>query len=232
MLRLPSTDCVTVLFLWYCIKHTLQRRRQAPYQRGLYERLFYDLEEQHPGLWSREGAEPVEPRGAVSKLKWRLLTYWFAPEKTIHKRLFGNVVGGDDGEAELGSWARMKRWLLLQWIETIDISHELDDMNQNPPAMNSNETDDQQSRSAPASVYTPTLDQLIEVSMGPSIAEGAPNAVQQISGTEQNPMGLQGQHGGSSRRPSSAPASRRRSLEDTTAQNGQGQNGVQVERAY
>ncbi|EME42640.1 hypothetical protein DOTSEDRAFT_89975 [Dothistroma septosporum NZE10] len=45
-----------LLILWYSIKHSLQRKRQTPYQRGLYEALFDDLGEEHPDLWTSGGA--------------------------------------------------------------------------------------------------------------------------------------------------------------------------------
>lgn len=42
-----------VLGGWYLIKHFLARRRQTPYQRGIYEHLFFELATTYPRLWSR-----------------------------------------------------------------------------------------------------------------------------------------------------------------------------------
>lgn len=112
--------CCKVLILWYCVKHSLQRRRQTPYQRGLYERMFDDLEDEYPSLWTaNQGAvDDVKPEGLINRLKWRLLKRWFAPNKTINKRLYSSLMPQGETD-ELGTLDRCKRYLLLKWLPQI-----------------------------------------------------------------------------------------------------------------
>ena len=108
-----------MLLLWYGVKHSLQVSRQTPYQRGIYEHLFTELGDEYPLIWSKAGAvEDIEPTGMINRLKWRLLKRWFAPEKTINKKLYSSLApGGDD--TDLGAWARCKRYLLQRWLPQI-----------------------------------------------------------------------------------------------------------------
>ena len=41
---------VFVLCAWYLLKHFIAARRQTPYQRGIYEHLFYDLAVAYPNV--------------------------------------------------------------------------------------------------------------------------------------------------------------------------------------
>ena len=107
------------LILWYIVKHFLARRRQTPYQRGIYEHLFFELATAYPGLWSRGGPnQNLEPGSAMDRLKWRLVTLWNDPAKTVR-------AGFGDGDAEyddLGAWSRCKRSLTRRWTSQIRVS--------------------------------------------------------------------------------------------------------------
>lgn len=108
---------VLVLFLWYFIKHFLARRRQTPYQRGIYEHLFFELATAYPRLWSRSGPnEHVTPQNWLDRLKWRLIMFWNDSKKTIQK---GSV---DSEYDDLGAWARLKRTLTRRWTYQIRVA--------------------------------------------------------------------------------------------------------------
>ena len=109
---------VLVLIFWYFIKHALARRRQTPYQRGIYEQLFFQLATAYPRLWSRSGPiEQLEPSGRWNKLKWRMILNWNRPERTIR------IGSGDDtGYDDLGAWARFKRTLTRRWTSQVRFS--------------------------------------------------------------------------------------------------------------
>lgn len=220
------TNHILVLILWYCVKHSLQRRRQTPYQRGLYERLFHDLENQHPRLWSREGAsDDAEPLALTDRIKWRLLRYWFAPEKTINKELFTNTAGGDD--TDLGSWARFKRNLLRRWLPTIRPRYDAGDIVPLSELISHDDDNQDQARSAPPSLlqYRPeTINSLVKNTTAVAIADAQPTAVQQVATAGLQPMGLQGRR--ESRRTSSAPASPRISDDQPRSS---GSSGIMIE---
>ena len=106
-----------VFILWYFIKHALAANRQTPYQRGIYENMFYQMAQAHPQLWSRSGPRPeVTPRTPLGKLKWRLVVWWNRPEKTVG-------AGKEDSEYDdLGAVASFKRMLTQRWTSQITVS--------------------------------------------------------------------------------------------------------------
>ncbi|KAK4556046.1 hypothetical protein LTR86_006742 [Recurvomyces mirabilis] len=176
-----------VLVLWYCVKHSLQRRRQTPYQRGLYEHLFTELEDEYPLLWSGSGAaEDIEPQGLVSRLKWRLLKQWFAPEKTINKKVYSSL-SPDGDDAELGSWARTKRYLLRRWLPGIRRSQIPNPGNTLAMAElgRTSRTSIHGTRSEPTAIH-----ELAKSSTPLAIAEAEPSALQQISTLGLRPLSL------------------------------------------
>jgi hypothetical protein len=102
---------VVMILGWYLIKHTLASQRQDPLRRGVYESLFHEFAVDHPVLWSRRGPrQGIVPVGWWSGVKWRLVTAWFAPERTVAAR------GYDPGDEELGVWSRVKRGLARRWL--------------------------------------------------------------------------------------------------------------------
>lgn len=107
---------VLVLFLWYFIKHALAAERQTPYQRGIYENMFYQMAQGHPQLWSRSGPRSeFSPRTPLGKLKWRLIVWWNRPEKTIRS-------GKQDSEYDdLGAVESFKRMLTRRWTSQITV---------------------------------------------------------------------------------------------------------------
>ena len=105
-----------VLIFWYIIKHVLARRRQSPYQRGVYEHLFHDLATSYPTLWSRTGPRKfIRPQGMMSRLKWNLILYWNRTEKTVRS----GSADPDSDDDDLGAWARCKRTLTRQWTSQL-----------------------------------------------------------------------------------------------------------------
>ncbi|KAL8802479.1 MAG: hypothetical protein Q9182_003787 [Xanthomendoza sp. 2 TL-2023] len=105
-----------VLILWYIIKHVLARRRQSPYQRGVYEHLFHDLADSYPTLWSREGPRKfIRPQGMMGRLKWNLILYWNQAEKTVRS----GTPDPDSDDDDLGAWARCKRTLTRRWTSQL-----------------------------------------------------------------------------------------------------------------
>lgn len=107
---------VLVLIFWYIIKHALARRRQSPYQRGVYEHLFHDLATSYPTLWSRAGPRQfIRPQGMMGRLKWNLILYWNRPEKTVRS----GSPDPDSDDDDLGAWARCKRTLTRRWTSQL-----------------------------------------------------------------------------------------------------------------
>ena len=107
---------VIVFIAWYITKHALARRRQTPYQRGLYEHLFHDLANEYPRLWSQGGPRDyVRPSSSLDRVKWRLVLYWNRADKTTK----GGSEDGGDGYDDLGAWARCKRMLTRRWTSQI-----------------------------------------------------------------------------------------------------------------
>ncbi|KAL8703884.1 MAG: hypothetical protein Q9201_002935 [Fulgogasparrea decipioides] len=105
-----------VLILWYIIKHFLARRRQTPYQRGIYEHLFHDLAATYPQLWSRGGPRKfIRPQGMMGRLKWNLILYWNQPDKTVRS----GAPDPDSDDDDLGTWARVKRTLTRRWTSQL-----------------------------------------------------------------------------------------------------------------
>jgi hypothetical protein len=118
-----------VLVLWFTVKHSLQRARQTPYERGLYERLFEELEDQYPNLWSSRGAASnVTPETLTGRWKWVLLKRWFAPERTIDNIQYSTLTAGEDMEP-VGHVNKLKRFLLRRWLSQISTARRQDQVN-------------------------------------------------------------------------------------------------------
>lgn len=111
---------LTVLLLWYAIKHTLSPERQTPLRRGIYESLYHDLAQQYPHLWTRRGPRPVTIIGAANLLKWRLLTHWFSPD-------LAQTPDSTPTPADLGAWSNVKQALARRWMPefTVLVADEL-----------------------------------------------------------------------------------------------------------
>ncbi|KAH9869191.1 hypothetical protein IAQ61_006396 [Plenodomus lingam] len=107
---------LTVLVLWYAVKHSLSRQRQNPLRRGVYEALYYEFATEHAELWTRGGPrEDVVPVGWANALRWRLLTTWFGGDKL---RLVRRT---DPATEEFGTWSRVKRYLAKRWLDELVI---------------------------------------------------------------------------------------------------------------
>jgi hypothetical protein len=107
---------VVVCILWYGVKHTLSAQRQDPLRRGVYESLYHDLSQAHPTLWSRRGPrQGIVPVGWWNGIKWRLVTSWFDPERTLTAKSY------DHGDDTLGVWSRTKRYLVKRWLGGLNV---------------------------------------------------------------------------------------------------------------
>lgn len=96
----------------------MQTRRQTIYQRGIYEQLYNQVEQDHPRLWTDRGpATGFRPRTLVRRVQWRLLKSWFSPQQTIDRATHDWTAAEDAG---FGYWAKLKRHLLLSWLGKID----------------------------------------------------------------------------------------------------------------
>ena len=155
------------------------------------------MEDEHPLLWSSSSGavDDVEPIGFVDKMKWQLLRRWFAPDKTINKRLYSTLLPDGDS-ADLGAWASVKRYLLRRWLPAIRFRPRTDD----PISLAEIGGDQGISTSAPASLHheSGTINELAKMSTPVAMADAEPTAVQQISTLGLRPLSLQ------ERRPSSS----------------------------
>ncbi|KAF2147083.1 uncharacterized protein K452DRAFT_293563 [Aplosporella prunicola CBS 121167] len=118
---------VFVFLFWYFFKHGISARlpgrgydNNAPMQRGVYEHLFHEWNEEYSSLWSRTGPRAtaadkgIRP-GLINRLKWKLIAHWFKPEKTIRVR-------GYDPHEDLSFWGQVKRNLARRWLSEIALS--------------------------------------------------------------------------------------------------------------
>ena len=104
-----------VLISWYLLKHSLAPDRQTPYQRGIYEDMFYKMADSYPQLWARSGPrEAIKPRTRLDRIRWHLILLWNDPDKTTRK-----TPGDDTGYDDLGAWARCKRYLTSRWTKQL-----------------------------------------------------------------------------------------------------------------
>lgn len=119
-----------VFIAWFFFKHSIARRRQTPYSRGIYEHLFHEMAIQYPSLWSRSGPrEGVKPDGFFDKIRWRVILFWNRPVRT-----------DDDAEwDDLGTWARCKRVVTRRWTSQIRSTNKF---TVNEPATALEEADD------------------------------------------------------------------------------------------
>lgn len=164
------------------MKHSLQRSRQTPYQRGLYENLFLYLEETYPQLWTSSGAaDDVEPPGLVDGIKWRLLKRWFAPERTINKKLYSSLAPDGD-TTELGTLDNVKRNLLLRWLpkfRPVPVGDSLELAEAGPPR-------------ADIRLEADAIKTLAKMSMPVAVADAEPSAAAPISTLGLSPLNLKG----------------------------------------
>lgn len=107
---------VTVLVLWYGVKHSLSTQRQNPLRRGVYENLYQDLATDYPHLWTRRGPRTdLTMVGSFGLLKWRLVTRWFGSEKLQKKGDYNPAVD------EFGTWSRIKQYLVRRWLPELRV---------------------------------------------------------------------------------------------------------------
>ncbi|KAF8247742.1 hypothetical protein K440DRAFT_600870 [Wilcoxina mikolae CBS 423.85] len=112
---------VIVLIFWYLLKHWFAKSRQMPLQRGAYEALFIELQTMRPEIWTRQGPrEYVHPADRISRIKWALMTRWTSGDAIPR-------ASGISAEDEpIGSWNRVKRFLIERWTREIVLAPEED----------------------------------------------------------------------------------------------------------
>ncbi|KAF3050963.1 hypothetical protein E8E11_010342 [Didymella keratinophila] len=107
---------VTVLILWYGVKHSLSTQRQNPLRRGVYEALYHDLATDYPHLWTRRGPrDNIIMVGALGLIKWRLVRRWFGSEKLQKRGEYNPAID------EFGTWSRIKQKLVRRWLAQLSI---------------------------------------------------------------------------------------------------------------
>ena len=123
-----------VLAGWYLMKHGLAPTTQTPYQRGVYEDMFYNMATKYPQLWSRSGPrEAVKPKTMLDRLRWWLIVWWNDPDKTIRK-----APGEGATYEDLGTSSRFKRYLTARWTKQL---RNFDDFGSNATTLESGKQD-------------------------------------------------------------------------------------------
>lgn len=157
--------------------------------------MFTELSNEYPVLWTEEGASvEVNPIGIVSRIKWRLLSYWFTPEKTIHAKTYDL---DPDGDAGLGVWAKVKRSALRKWLGEI----RAEGYDPLPAA-------DLGASTASLSHTEGAIMELAKISTPVVVAEAEPSAVQQAATYSLHPLGISRQRSNSPRQSTERPSSR------------------------
>ena len=113
---------LAVFASWYLLKQFLDGARQSPYARGVYEALFQNLATNYPLLWTRTGPrQSLKLSSRLERIKWWLILYWSAPEKTTD----AGPVNNDSLFDGLGAWSRLKRRCIRQWTSQIQSTGKL-----------------------------------------------------------------------------------------------------------
>ncbi|KAF3934644.1 hypothetical protein ABW20_dc0102997 [Dactylellina cionopaga] len=98
-----------VLISVFMLKWFIDRHRRPVYERGVYERLFNELQQANADLWSSQGPREVRPVGLSSRIKWYII-YKFAKGKASFK---GTSVEYDS------MWSNFKQYLIRRWSPEI-----------------------------------------------------------------------------------------------------------------
>ncbi|RVD89326.1 uncharacterized protein DFL_000339 [Arthrobotrys flagrans] len=98
-----------VLISVFILKWFIDRHRRPIYERGVYERLFNDLQQQNADLWSSQGPREIKPIGIASHVKWWVI-YHFTKGRASFK--------GTNIEYE-SFWSRFKQYLVWRWSPDI-----------------------------------------------------------------------------------------------------------------
>ncbi|KAK6334370.1 hypothetical protein TWF730_003583 [Orbilia blumenaviensis] len=98
-----------VLISVFILKWFIDRHRRPIYERGVYERLFNDLQQQNADLWSSQGPREVKPIGFVSHIKWWII-YRFTKGRASFK---GTNIEYDS------MWSRFKQYVVWRWSPDI-----------------------------------------------------------------------------------------------------------------
>jgi CorA-like Mg2+ transporter protein len=143
------------------LRSMVDMRREAPLRRSTYETIYMEFTMERPDLWSRAGPRLyVKAKGIFSKLKWRVVRYWFDPKRTIAVRSLDNV-------SDLGFWARFKHWLASYWLNQIRTESDTDPLIQAELGSDENGNHD-------------AIFELVGTTTPVVMAEGSPDAAIQI----------------------------------------------------
>ena len=108
--------CIVVILYFVFKRADRFDGRNDPVRRGAYEHIFQDFATEFPDLWSRYGPrDHVQPRGFWSAAKWRLVTYWFDPRRTVAARSPSDI-------DEMGLWAKLKRRVARRWLAQLQLA--------------------------------------------------------------------------------------------------------------
>ena len=110
----PLMVLVVILYFVFKRAHRFDGRAD-PVERGAYEHIYHDFATEFPNLWSRYGPkESIEPSGFWNMLKWKLVTHWFDPSRTVAAR------GASDID-EMSIWARLQLRIARKWLSELNI---------------------------------------------------------------------------------------------------------------
>lgn len=106
---------VLVVLFYFIFKRADPNAQHNPVERGAYEHIYHDFAIAHPSLWSRvtgPRVDSVRPRGWWSSLKWKLITRWFDPTRTIAARPMSDI-------DEMSWVAKLKRRVAMKWLDSL-----------------------------------------------------------------------------------------------------------------
>ena len=110
---------VAVMVGWYALKHVLRFKAQVLPKKGIYESFYNEMANANPTLWSRYGPRDyIMPKGRMSRVKWKLIRRWAAPEKTIKPEL--ERKDDVDPANDLGTLNRFRRYLMRRWTAQLE----------------------------------------------------------------------------------------------------------------
>lgn len=115
---------IMVLISVNVLKSMVDLRREDPLRKGTYETIYAQFTVDRPDLWSRVGPRNyVEPKGLLSRLKWRIVSHWFDPSRTIARKPLSDI-------NDMGLVARVKHWIAKIWLKEIKIDQSTNPLNE------------------------------------------------------------------------------------------------------
>lgn len=120
-----------VVLIYLILKQNLNIGPADPIRRGRLDSVYHQFSHDHPQLWSRNGPrDSVNPRGLLSRLKWRFVKSWYAPPRRPAVGGLTNVNSfqraSTNNPANQGPWQRLQYSLARRWLHSLGRSPEAD----------------------------------------------------------------------------------------------------------